>query len=79
MATNISFFIKGNKYIFLIKVTAKVQLISNFLRSRVGTIQKGHIYHRDQYQTFYGKTKCDLLNVTGVQMRTIKIFMKWQY
>lgn len=58
---------------------AKVQLKSNFLRSRVGTIQKGRIYHRDQYQTFYGKTKCDLLNVTGVQMRTIKIFMKWQY
>ena len=30
------------------------------------TIQKDHIYHTKQYQTFYRKIKCDLLNFRGV-------------
>ena len=34
---------------------------------RLDRIQKNHIYHIKQYQAFYGKTKCDLLNFRGVQ------------
>ena len=28
-------------------------------------LQKSHIYHTKQYQTFYRKIKCDLLNFRG--------------
>ena len=42
--TNISFFIKTGVANFLLKL--------NYLKSR-NTIQKDHIYHIKQYQTFY--------------------------
>ena len=54
------------KYFFFIKA-ANAFLKLNYLQSRVHTIQKDHIYHTKQYQTFYRKIKCDLLNFRGVQ------------
>ena len=30
-------------------------------------MQKDHIYHTKQYQTFYRKIKCDLFNFRGVK------------
>ena len=57
--TNISFFIKVD--------AANVLLKLNYLQSRVETIQKDHIYHNKQYQTFYKKIKCDLLNFRRVK------------
>ena len=57
--------IKGNKYLFFIKVgEANMLLKLNYLQNRVDTT---HIYHTKQYQTFYRKIKCDLLSVRGVQ------------
>ena len=42
-------------------------------RVRVDTIHKDHIYHTKQYQIFHGKIKCELLNLEGHKMGTIKI------
>ena len=41
---------------------AIVLLKLNYLLSRVDTVQKDHLYHTKQYQTFYRKIKRDLLN-----------------
>ena len=30
-------------------------------------MQKDHIYHTKQYQTFYRKIKCDLFNFRGLK------------
>ena len=40
-------------------------------------IQKNHIYRTKQYQIFYRKIKCDLLNFRGVKevAKLIKSFM----
>ena len=40
-------------------------MLSYYLQCRVivDTIQKSHIYHTKQYQTFYRKIKCDLLRI----------------
>ena len=47
-------FIKGDKYLFLIKVgAANVSMKLNYFQSRVGTIQKDPIYHT--VDTRYGK------------------------
>ena len=56
--TNISFFIKVGAVNVLLKL--------NYLQSR-DTIQKDHIYHTMEYQTFYRKIKCDLLDFRGVK------------
>ena len=51
-------YLKGDKYFF-------------FYKSRCGksrdAIQKNHIYHTKQYQTFYRKIKYGLLNFRGVK------------
>ena len=39
----------------------------NLFINRVDKIQKDHIYHSKQYQTFYRKIKYDSLNLRGVQ------------
>ena len=39
---------------------------NGYLQSR-DIIQKDHIYHITQYQTFHRKIKCDLLNFRGVK------------
>ena len=67
---------------------ANVLLKLNYLQSRVKTIQKYHIYHIKQYQTFYRKFKCDLLNFREVKngyhqdfqhlMVSNHFFVKWQ-
>ena len=43
--------IKGDKYLFFIKVDAANVL----LKLDLDTIQKGHMYHTKQCQTFYRK------------------------
>ena len=48
---------------------ANVLLKLNYLQSRVYRIQKNHIYHTKQYQTFYRKIKCGLLHFRVVQNR----------
>ena len=59
---------KGNKYLFFIKVgAANVFLKLNYLQRRVDTIQQDHISHTKQYQTFYRKMTCNLLNFRGVK------------
>ena len=77
--TNLSFFIAIGG--------ANVLLKLNYLKSR-DTIQKDHIYSTKQYQTFYRKIKCDLVNFIGVKygyhqdfqylMVSIQFFIKWQ-
>ena len=57
--TNISYFIKVGAANGLLKL--------NYLQSIVETIQKDHIYHMKQYQTFYRKIRYDLLNFRGVK------------
>ena len=46
----------------------------NYVQSRVETIQKDHIYHIMQYQTFFRKIKCDLLSFRGLKNRYRRIF-----
>ena len=62
-------FKKGDKYLFFMKVYA-----ANILLSSVDAIQKDHIYQTKQYQTFYRKIKCDLLNFGGEQNRYHQYF-----
>ena len=51
---------KGDIYFFFIKVHAANDLLKlNYFKSRVDTIQKDHICHTKQYQTFYRKIKGD--------------------
>ena len=37
-------------------------------------MQEDHIYHTKQYQTFYRKIKCDLLNFRGVKTGYHQVF-----
>ena len=55
-------------YLFFIKVcVANVLLMLNYYKVRVDIIKKNHIYRTKQYQTFYRKIKCGLLNFRVVQ------------
>ena len=58
--TNISFSMK-------VGAAANVLMKLNYLQSRVETLQKDHIYHTKQYQAFYRKIMCDLLNFREVK------------
>ena len=61
---------KGDKYFFSIKLgAANVLLKLNFLLSIVDKILKNYVFYTKQYQTFYRKIKCPLLNFRGVQNR----------
>ena len=42
-------------------------------------IQKDHIYHTKQYQTFYRKIKCDLSNFRGVKNGYHQDFHYWWF
>ena len=79
--TNISFFTKVGAANVLLKI--------NYLQSTVEThYTETIIYHTKQYQTFYRKIKCDLLNFRGAKngyyqdfqclMVSIHFSIKWQ-
>ena len=55
---------KGDKYFLFIKGD---KYLKGDKYSRVDALQKDHISHTKQCQTFYRKIKCDLLNFRGVQ------------
>ena len=62
-------YITGDKYFFFYKsrcgkCSPETKLLTKLSRD---TVQKDHIYHTKQYQTFYRKIKCDLLNFKGVK------------
>ena len=68
-------YMKDNKYFFFYKnrcgkCSPEPKLFT--MQSR-DTKQKDHIYHTKQIQTFYGKIKCDLLNLRGVERCVIRI------
>ena len=67
IVTHSNGYVKGDKYFFFLKVGAENVLLKlNYIQSR-NTIQKDHIYHTRQCQTFCRKIKCDLLNFRGVK------------
>ena len=68
LRTHSNGYIKGGKYLFFVKVSAENFLLKlNWSCVKVDKIQKDHTYHTKQYQTFYKKIKCDLLNFREVQ------------
>ena len=90
IATHSNGYIKGDKYFFYksrcAKCSPETKLFTKYSRD---TMQKDHIYHTKQYQTFYRMIKCDLYNFKGVKMANIRIvsiwwflfifFIKWQH
>ena len=62
-------YIKGEKYFFFYKKRCGKCFLETklFIKQSRDTIQKDHIYHTKQYQTFYRKIKCDLLSFRGVK------------
>ena len=60
---------KGDKYFFFYKswcgkCSPETKLFAKYRRD---TMLKDHIYYIKQYQTFYRKIKCDLLNFRGLK------------
>ena len=91
MVTHSNGYIKDDKYYFFYKsrygkYSTEIKLIIKYSRD---TIQKDHIYDTKQYQTYYGKIKCDLSSFRGVKngyhqdfqylIVSIHFFIKWQY
>ena len=69
IVTHSNGYIKGDKYFCFYKsrcgkCSPETKL---FPKESRDTLQKDHIYHTKQYQTFYRKIKCDLLNFLGVK------------
>ena len=69
IVTHSNSFIKGDKYFFLkksrcCKCSPETKL---FAKQSRDTIQKDHIFHTKQYQTFYRKIKSDLLDSRGIK------------
>ena len=60
---------KSDRYFFFHKSSCSKSSPENklFTKKSTDTIQKHHTYHTKQYQTFYRKVKCDLVNFRGVQ------------
>ena len=77
IVTHSNAYIKGDKYFFFYKsrcVKCSPETNKLFRKYRRDTKRKDDIYHTKQYQIFYRKIKCDLLNFRGVKMGTIRIF-----
>ena len=67
IATHSNGYTKGDKYFFFYKsrcgkCSPEAEI---FAKSSRDTIQKDHIYHTKQYQTFYKKMKCDFKILEG--------------
>ena len=69
IVTHYNGYIKGDKYFFSYKRRCRKCSLETklFTKQSRDTLQKDHIYHTKQYQTFYRKIKCDLLNFRVVK------------